>query len=61
MFTKYNKKKKEHSQCKRMNKVPLLILDIESIINTYYEQHYENKFTKLDEIQWFFEKWTIQS
>ena len=44
-----------------MNKVPLLILDIESIINTYYEQHYENKYTKLDEIQLFFEKFTIQS
>lgn len=44
-----------------MNKVPLLILDIESTVNIYYEQHYENKFTKLDEIQGFFEKYTLKS
>ena len=38
-----------------MNKVPLLFRDIESTVNIYYEQHYENKFTKLDETQRFFE------
>lgn len=29
------KKKKEHNQCKRMNQVPLLILDIESTVKIH--------------------------
>ena len=32
---------------------------IENIVNTYYEQHYDHKFTKLEEIHRFLEKYIL--